>query len=240
MSAADPTVDTADGGHRTRSVIISVLVASVLGLLAWGWGGTGDGAIEFASEPVPTGAEVPADGDDAAALAAELDGEPLVVTYEVLLERDPFDPVVPRPASEVETAAAVSIDADGVVLAEPASDAEAIGDEVPSDGAWSEPVPQPAPQPVADEPSAPVATGDCDAQDDVVVCDGRAVSLVRIVSETDGRRVAVLQVDTSIHEVEKGEVFATSFRLRTVGADRVTVQYGDVEFELPVGARVLK
>jgi hypothetical protein len=182
----------------------------------------------------PVASDQPAAAAEETTELGEVDDAPLAVTYEVLLDRDPFDPVVPRPASE---SVAVEPAATEVIISEE-SQLPVAGDP-PADGSagdgWvdgSEPAPV-EPTPVVTEPAP------CSVTDSGVTCDGRAVGLVRI-SDVDGRRVAIIQVDSTIHEVEKGEVFAANFRLRSIGEDRVTVLHGVDEFTLEVGERVLK
>jgi hypothetical protein len=189
-------------------------------------------------EPVASGQ--PAAAAEAATELGEADDAPIAVTYEVLLDRDPFDPVVPRPVVEVvDTAPAVAEDGTAVDGSDDAGlDPLPVvedGTGTGTDDGWVEGGEPPAaePTPVVTEPAP------CSVTDSGVTCDGRAVGLVRI-SDVDGRRVAIIQVDSTIHEVEKGEVFAANFRLGSIGEDRVTVLYGQDEFTLQVGERVLK
>jgi hypothetical protein len=186
----------------------------------------------------PVASDQPAAAAEEATELGEVDDAPLAVTYEVLLDRDPFDPVVPRPVVEVIDTTPVVVEEDVAVDGSEDADLDplpVVEDGTGTDDGWvdgSEPAPV-EPTPVATEPAA------CSVTDSGVTCDGRAVGLVRI-SDVDGRRVAIIQVDSTIHEVEKGEVFAANFRLRSIGEDRVTVLYGVDEFTLEVGERVLK
>lgn len=243
MSA--PAANPVRAAFRDRRVALLVATA-LIGATTWFvlTGGPLDAQLATA-QPAAT-AEAPADADEAVELVDDLEADAIVTTYEVLLERDPFDPVVPRPVTEEAAPAGspsevteAAYDANGDPL--PPTDAspdgsEPVGDAVP---VGTEEPPPPADGTTPDEP-APGPGAGCAEREGTVVCDGRTISLLRIVAEADGRRVAVLQVGSTIHEVEKGEVFAATFRLRTVGEDRVTVLYGDDEFELEVGDRVLK
>jgi hypothetical protein len=223
-------------GRKPWVIVAAVAAAGLLGALVWFLVAAplfGDADVAPAAAP-PEVATTDAPGELVAGEA--LEAEPLVVTYDVLLERDPFEPVVPRPAAETAPATdAVLTAVDGVLLP-PITDAPApegaVDDgRVREDGtSGSDPTP---PEPEASEPTG------CETSADGAVCDGRTITLVR-VTERDGRRVAVVQVGTTIYEVEEGESFAASFRMQTVGTDRVTVLYADDVVELRVGERVLK
>lgn len=72
-----------------------------------------------------------------------------------------------------------------------------------------------------------------------MVCDGHRVSLVDVFEE-DGESKAVVRVDDVLYEVETGEVFASSFQVRSVESPCVTLLYGDDAFTLCEGESVLK
>jgi hypothetical protein len=213
----------AGGALAVGALVWFVLVAPLLGS-----GGT-DLPAQVPSGQPSAATATPAEVDD-------LDDAPVAVTYEVLLERDPFDPVVPRPVVEVvDTAPAEPTD---VTVTDGTEDGDLELLPVVEDG--SEPTDDGGQQPPTVEPT-PVVTepAGCETTETGVTCAGQALALVRI-SDVDGRRVAIVQVGSTIHEVEKGEVFATDFRLQSVGEDRVTVLYGQQEYTLTVGDRVLK
>lgn len=245
MSTYDTTEldPAADGeGRRTLTILLAVLGAVILAALVWFLV-----TPLFADDPEPVAAPVTPETKAPAEefpeeLLDDIAVETIATTYEVLLERDPFDPVVPRPASESADAETIATGGEGIVVN---TDPDTGGGvQVPTDptdpGAVLDPVQTPSPDPVtpAPAPTAPAPTG-CNTGGDVITCDGRPISLVRI-SEVEGRRVAIVQVGSTIHEVEKGEVFAGTFRMRSVGEERVTVLYGEDEFTLQVGDRVLK
>lgn len=216
----DTTVAIAEPSGRNPLVVVLAIVATLAGAaLVW----------FFLVAPLllgdDAGADAPAaaatDGSDGLAEAPTTE-EPVeepadaiatlpVVTYEVFLARDPFDPVVPEPTS-------TSGDGD----TSPTDDATDSTDGSTTDDGSSD-----------DDP----ATG-CGDEDEPV-CDGRVVSLIEI-SEEDGERVAVIQLDTTIYEVRVGDVFASSFLVQAIESDRVTLIYGDDVITLELGDRVLK
>jgi hypothetical protein len=149
----------------------------------------------------------------------ELDQALPVVTYEIYLARDPFDPVVPEPEPEPATGG---------------PDAPA-----PDPGDPDAPAPDPDdPDARASDPDGPAAPPrDGCAGDVEVVCDGHVVTLQEVA---EGGQVAVIQVDTALYEVRSGETFAERFRLLSIEQDRVTALFGDERFTLPLGDRVLK
>jgi hypothetical protein len=68
-----------------------------------------------------------------------------------------------------------------------------------------------------------------------VVCDGRVVTLTEIRGE-----VAYVQVDSTVYEVRRGDVFAQYFVVRSIDGACVNLLYGDDGFRLCEGDRVLK
>jgi hypothetical protein len=75
---------------------------------------------------------------------------------------------------------------------------------------------------------------------DEVVCDGRVVTLVDVFDGDDGEPVAVVQVDTTIYEVRRGDTFAQNFQVVAVDPPCVTLLFGDDAFTLCEGQRTLK
>jgi hypothetical protein len=189
--------------------------------------------LDGGASPVP--AEAPAampaqadtsDEPDAAEEPSAIDALP-VVTYEVYLSRDPFEPVVPEPEPEPTP------DAD----ADPADPAPAPPPTAPTD---PEPVPgTPAPAPGTD-PTAPPSspgTGDPSApppsgQPAPTPPSGKEPSqptVLEISSRHDGTPVAIIQLRTTTYEVAAGETFADSYRLvEFLGGGCVNILYGDV------------
>ena len=152
-----------------------------------------------------------------------------VVTYEIYLARDPFEPVVPEDLPQPDVA-----DPDDPV--DPT-------DPDPTDPDPTDPDPT-DPDPTDPDPVDPTDPRDPDEPDrcegDVeVVCNGEVVSLMDI-TEDDTGRLAVIQVDTTVYEVRSGEVFADRYRLLEIGTDRVRVLFGDEDFSLRKDETVLK
>jgi hypothetical protein len=162
---------------------------------------------------------------------AEVVEELPLVTYEVFLDRDPFDPVVPEPVAETTATedAGEATDPDGTAPADPADPAV-----TPVDGTDPDPN-APAPLPPA-APGPPV----CTSGEQQIECNGRTVSLIEIRTDDAGQLVAIIQVDTTIYEVREGETFAGSFRVQSISDEGVLLQYGDDVEPLDVGERVLK
>lgn len=155
-----------------------------------------------------------------------------VSTYEVFLARDPFEPVVPEPAAG----------GDG---------GGGSGTESPTNSPTGSPTTSPTASPTTSPTTSPTASptptpsptstngGSGCQQDGAVVCDGHRVSLVDVFEE-DGESKAVVRVDDVLYEVETGEVFASSFQVRSVESPCVTLLYGDDAFTLCEGESVLK
>lgn len=177
---------------------------------------TGCGGADEPVEVVPAAADgtVAAVGtapdvsvvDDAVDDAAVL---PLV-TYEVVLSRDPFDPVrEPAPAEPVSA---------GI------TDGEPIAPGVPGG------VPL---FPVDGTPTGPACTTYGD-----VVCDGISVALVD-VKTVDEAPLAVVRVDTVELELAPGTTFGR-FGLLAIDGSCASFVYGDEAFSLCEGDQILK
>jgi hypothetical protein len=145
-----------------------------------------------------------------------------IVTYEVFLSRDPFDPVVPEdePAPD-----------DGGTTA-PGDPTATPGDPTTAPNLPGDPVATPgSPSPTPGEPCRGTSE---------VVCDGRVVNLIDVSTTLDGVAIAVVQVDTTVYEVGVGERFAGVFEVRAIDGRCVTLLYGDDAFQLCRGDTVLK
>lgn len=81
-------------------------------------------------------------------------------------------------------------------------------------------------------------TGPCRG-DDEVVCDGRVVTLIDVYV-SGGEAVAVVQVDSTLYEVRRGDTFAQNFQVISIDPPCVTLLYGDDAFTLCEGERTLK
>jgi hypothetical protein len=152
-----------------------------------------------------------------------------LVTYEVFLARDPFDPVVPEP---VETVATDGTATDGTTP--PPTDGTT---PPPTDGTTPPPTDGTTPPPPTDGSVPPPPSG-CTSGDEVS-CDGRIVGLVEVRGSGDDA-VAIIQVETTLYEVRVGDMFAGSFRLTSISGSCVNVLYGDDAFTLCEGDRTLK
>jgi hypothetical protein len=220
--------------RRVLPILIGVIVAAAVGALALLLGsGDGDTIAEPAADEGATATAEVADTESGEEAAEAL---PLV-TYEVFLARDPFEPVVePEPVAVVETGET----AEGGTNAQPVSESEGGTDAVAEFEGGERPNEESAEgeRPEGDAPPSDEAPGGCSTDGDVT-CDGRIVSLVEIVSE-DGEPLAIIQVDTTIYEARRGETFARSFRVSAIEDSCVTLLYGDESFRLCEGNRVLK
>lgn len=76
--------------------------------------------------------------------------------------------------------------------------------------------------------------------DDEVVCDGHVVTLVDVFLDGDGTPVAVVQVDSTLYEVRRGDTFGQNFQVISIDPPCVTLLYGDDAFTLCEGERTLK
>jgi hypothetical protein len=239
---------TADGPGLSRRLLLGVslgvAVAAAGGLLLFVTGGDPEPVSAVLAAPAATAT----DADEAAAADDELSLEALpTVTYDVFLDRDPFEPVL-------EDEGASSNDGGDTADTEAEPEAPAIGAGLPAGSIIIDPTTgqavvvqastdfaaAPSGDAAADpdNPSAPSNPAGCQGEDEVV-CDGRVLTLADI-STKDGQTVVVIQVDDVLYEVAHGEVFATSFRLLSVDGTCVTLQYGDDTVRLCEGRSVMK
>jgi hypothetical protein len=244
---------TAEGPTRRNAKLLVALLAGfaavvvVALLLLRG----GDDPVEVTqaadAEVVQTQVEEPGDpqADDLPEGA-----EPLpVTTYEVFLERDPFDPVVPEdePTPVTDAGGNADADADDADGASPGGDGDR-NDTDPSDP--DAPAPRDSDGSRSGEPgtSSPddgppesgAPPGECRGGNEEAVCDGRVVSLVDVTTDDQGRPMAVVQVDTTLYEVRSGDRFAQHFEVRAIDGECVNLLHGDDGFQLCNGDRVLK
>lgn len=163
-----------------------------------------------------------------------------IVTFEVFLARDPFEPVVPEPADTTDN---TTVPGPGENSnddpTQPTDPTDPTQPGTPTDPTQPGTQPTDPTQPgTSPTQPAPPRTPTC-TDDDPPVCDGRVVSLVEITGDGNGR-LAVIQVDTTIYEVREGDLFAGSFLVRSITADSVQLSYGDDGLTLRPGERVLK
>lgn len=224
---------TTSRSHRLRSVTGRSTTGH--GRAYWLAGGLGlTGALAFVAavvvtSPVPVeeagvmppaapAATDTAEEEEAVTTADQPIALPLV-SYELFLARDPFEPVVPEPEPEPEP----------VDPTDPLDPTDPAAPTDPTDPA------DPA------DPTTPgngVANGGC-VGDVEVVCDGRVLSVIE-VSESNGEFVAVIQVDTMRYEVGVGDTFADVFEVVSISADQVRILFGDRVVRILVGDNALK
>ncbi len=213
-----------------RGPLVVGAVAMVVAALLAAWWLLAGGAP---TEVVPDLAATTTDTDDGSGAESAPDPgaeEVLlpVVSYEVFLSRDPFQPVVPE-------ATGADTPGDGT---QPGDQPPVDGDPppaVPGDpGTPGGPGPRPGPDGNGETPDPSACRGSNE-----VVCDGHVVTLVDVTSR-DGEPVAVIQVDTTIYEVVRGATFADVFQVRTIDGQCVHALYGDDGFRLCTGDTVLK
>ena len=157
-----------------------------------------------------------------------------MVTYEIYLDRDPFDPVVPEDTAEVLDPDASSSEASDPD--DPDAPQSDPSDLYPSDPTAPDPGDPDAP---TTDPGDPADDPDRCVGDEEVVCNGQVISLLELTTD-QGQPVAVVQVDTAIYEVREGEAFAERYRMLSIGEREVTALLGDERFSLPVGEAVMK
>lgn len=181
--------------------------------------------VVFIAEPAPVDAPQALPPADTAATEAEDDpgteetaneaaALPLV-SYELFLARDPFEPVVPEPAPEPT---------DPTDPSDP-SDPSDPGD--PSD-----------PTDPSDPDGGGTTNGACTGETEVV-CDGEVLTVIEVF-ESNGEFVAVIEVDTMRYEVRAGDTFADVYEVVSISPDEVRVLFGDRVVRIQVGDNALK
>lgn len=229
MSRTALALEPLGTGRRSGVAIVialSVLAVTLVGFALLFLAGPPEAPVTAALPPTTPVVDDSQDGDDEESPTATQAVTP-VVTYDVFLSRDPFEPVVPEeePASVTDPAGP----------GDPAAPTEPSDPSQPSDPADpSDPSNGGGTQPVS--PSDP----DCRSGAEVV-CEGRVLTAIDIFRDGDDY-VAVIQVDTTIFEVRRGQQFSTdpAFRVVDLTATSVTLQVGDDAFVLRTGDTVLK
>jgi hypothetical protein len=241
-------LETIDHGEPMTSrwllpVGLAVVAALIVGVAVWlGSGPAPDQMAVLDSAGVDTEPEAEPDGaDDTTDPGDEVADVVPTVTYEVFLERDPFEPVR-EPVIEDDTAA------DDTIVVEPDPDDPSDPDDPAAPSDPSDPSDPRDPSDPGDpsdprDPAAPAPGGGdrCEGGKGEVVCDGHVVTLQEITRDGGADR-AVIQVDTVVYEVGAGERFAERFQLLDIdrAAGSVTGLYGDARFTLREGERTLK
>ncbi len=207
-----PVVAPARSGLRGLLAVFGVTGAVVAaGLVVWLGTAPGEEPVPMA---LPDDAALTAEGDSEDADAAEAADEPVplpLVTYELFLARDPFEPVVPEP-----------------VAAPPA----------PTDPVAPTPDDPNGPIDPSDPDNNSNSNGPCTGVVEVV-CDGRVLIVIEIAEE-NGEPVAVIEVDTMRYRVGVGDVFADNFQVVSISPDQVRIVFGDRVVQVEVGDNALK
>jgi hypothetical protein len=221
MSDTTIAQSSSTSGGRTMFAVRAILVlAAVLALLGFALFGLGD-EPEVTELPTSTPAASGVDETDGLTSPDEASTVPVAVTYEVFLDRDPFEPVVEEEILETQTAV---------------------------DGSATDGQPTTDPDPTA-TPVAPVGgTGSdgprCSGTEEVV-CDGQVVSLID--TSVDGDELidgdgdlAIVQVGTIVYEASVGRTFAENLELLAIDGDCASLRYGEEQFRICVPGEVLK
>ena len=214
---------------RSRSlpllIVLGVVVVTVVVLSAIMLFGSDDEVLETAS-PIPTATAVAGDDDE----SDDLVGTSVpITTYEVFLSRDPFERVVPEQVQQTST------DTGGTTNGgSGAGDGSGTGDGDGSDGDTNGSGDTDGNSTTPDDQNGPACVGQQE-----LVCDGQVVTLIDVTTEA-GEAVAVIQVDTTVYEVRRGQTFASNFQVRAIDGSCVSLLYGDDGFQLCRGDTVLK
>lgn len=259
MSDVDQTTEieqpvAPDPARNPLVLALAVVAALAVGAAVWFFAVTplllGDDAGSSASPPDQDAAapddtvpQAPADPD----LEDEVTAEDLpLVTYEVFLARDPFEPVVPEPTEEATDIDAGQTEADDGADSGPDGTGTDPSDPNDADGTLIDPTDPTDPGGGTQTPTPvpPPSAGNEDPVDgcragDEPVCDGRVVSVVDI-DQDDRGLVALVQLDATIYEVREGDVFGGNFLVQSITEERVTLVFGDDVLNLREGDRVLK
>jgi hypothetical protein len=171
-------------------------------------------AASVEADPSPGDDPVLEEGDGAADVVLP------TMAYDMVLSRDPFDPVR-DPPEEAET----------VTEAEGGTAAPGVPGGVPV-APEGVPVLQPVPAPVPGGEPACRTYGD-------VVCNGISILLLDVTTK-EGVPVAVIQANTTVLEVTAGTTFFEWFRVLAIDGSCVSFAYGDETFSLCVGDQILK
>jgi hypothetical protein len=224
----EPMVVTAQPGLRGLLVVLGVAGAVVVAGLAV-WLGSAPGETP-GSRSLPDTPALTAEGEGEEATEDEQVGdEPIplpLVTYELFLARDPFEPVVPEPVS----APSDPNGTDGSGSGGSGSDANGSGGSggTGTSGGNSN----------SGGNSSGNSNGGCTGTSEVV-CDGRVLTVIEVFEE-NGELIAVIQVDTMRYQLGVGDIFVDFFQVVSISPDRVRLLYGDSVVTIDVGDNALK
>ena len=176
---------------------------------------------------------------------AEVPHEPPVITQEITLDRDPFDPVVPEdePDDAIELdPGETEVDPDAPVGPDdpPVGPLDPTGPDDPdAPVAPGDPLDPDAPPPAGpSDPAAPDEPARCVGEQEVV-CNGQVITFVDRTT-VDAQPAAVIQVGESLYDVREGEMFAEQFRLLRIEDGHVVLQLGDQVIDVEESGHTLK
>ena len=207
---------SAGSGHRTVTAMrVTLIVGGALAILGLALLGLGnESGVDALPSSEPAAAEVAEDDGEAADEIAV----PVAVTYEIFLNRDPFEPVVEE----------------DVPAAEPVADGTGT-----DDGSSTDPTAPGTPVTPGDSVAGSGSDGPLCTGTEEVVCDGQVVSLLDTIAAdadtSDGdQALAIIQVGTIVYEASVGRTFAANFELLAIDGDCVNLRYGAEMFRLCV------
>jgi hypothetical protein len=235
---SDLTPDSTAPRQRNTALMAALalvtLAALVVGAYTFLGGDSNQDGATAAPDSVLAATEAGPELDPAPeAVAASLETLPMV-TYDVFLARDPFDPVVPEPVAAASDGGSSEVQV--IDDTDPPSDAseDGAGDGSSGDG-------DAAFDGDSGDHQVDDAAGSevCRGGPDEVVCDGHVVSLLSLTTGDDP--VAVIQVDTETYGAKRGQAFAERFLfLDVVDEGTIRLLYGDEVFRISIGERVMK
>ena len=200
-----------------------LVVVGMIGLVVLG-SNPDAGELEsdvLAVTPLPPVAPVADAGDedesDVEAINADL---AVLRTFEIVLARDPFAPVVPED------------------LPAPPSNDDNNDNAAPIPPTPTDPSLPTAPSNSTDPSNNDRPDRECVGQEELI-CNGKVVTLDSIQGTGDDQR-ALIQVDIIVYSVQPGDRFASSFELLRIDGDCAVLAYGDDVQQLCIGETVLK
>ena len=221
-STIQPVVSPYRRWVRGTALAGPLLIAGLLGfvVLASGPGADVLDSDVLAATPLPPIAPAADPGDEDESDVEAVDEEVAVLrTFEIVLSRDPFAPVVPEdqpdPPSNDNNNDAAPAPTDPTDPSDPADPGNSTD---PTNN---------------DDPDRK-----CIGQEELI-CEGKVVTLDSIQGTGDDQR-ALIQVDDIVYSVQPGDRFASSFELLRIDGECVVVAYGDEVQRLCLGETVLK
>jgi hypothetical protein len=221
----EPMIVTSQAGLRGLLLVLGAAGAVVVAGLAV-WLGSAPGETP-GPQSLPDAPALTAEGEseEATTEAEQVGDEPIalpLVTYELFLARDPFQPVVPEPVSQPS-------DPTGTPAGNGAgtnSSGGTSGNGTTSGNSTS------------GGSSSGTSNGGCTGTSEVV-CDGQVLTVIEVFEE-NGELIAVIQVDTMRYRLGVGDIFVDFYQVVSISPDRVRVLYGDSVVTIDVGDNALK